>query len=284
MGATNAKTTVANNLTTEVTIMRDGGLKDKAAEWAIHSLSPEHIVMTARTAMERTAEFPPYLLGGRWVGSANTTGNFIYVFNRNVKFAKITPFGAALISLLKRGLMVLAQGWVWTQLCNVPVSDSNGMVYDSEKLTAEVRCNAVMACVLLCMPVQWQQNPTAIMGDASATALMPIVDEDGSLVRNILNNNIHMFGRQVKFVVAGNWPVLIQCGQCHLLGHNTRSPLCKTPPHAVRCYKCGSPHQAQQHAFYCKGKHADARHCNCKLKCILCGNVGHHARSCQCPK
>ncbi|KAN0127642.1 hypothetical protein V8E53_014534 [Lactarius tabidus] len=119
---------------------------------------------------------------------------------------------------------------------------------------------------------------------ARTTALMPIVDEDGSLVRNIQANNIHMFGRQVKFVVAGDHPALIQCGRCHLLRHNTRSPLCKTPPHAVRCYKCGGPHHAQQHAFYCKGKHADARHCNCKLKCILCGNTGHHARLHQCPK
>jgi hypothetical protein len=275
--------TTTTNTTTEVTIMRDGGLKDQVAERAIRSLSPETIVMKARTVMEQTAERPPFLLGGRWASSANTTGNFVYIFNGNMKFAAIEPFGAALISPLKRGLMVPAQGWVWTQLRNVPVSDESGMVYDSDKLTAEVRHNAVMARATLCTPVSWQRNPTAIMGDASATALMSLVDEDGSLVRNIQTNGIHMFGRRVKFVVAGNRPALIQCGRCHMLGHNTRSPLCKTPPHAVRCYKCGGPHHAQQHAFYCKGKHADARHCNCKLKCILCGNVGHHARSRQCP-
>jgi hypothetical protein len=41
--------------------------------------------------------------------------------------------------------MVPAQGWVWTQLRNVPVKDENGVVHDSDKLTAEVRRNAVMA-------------------------------------------------------------------------------------------------------------------------------------------
>ncbi|KAN0135116.1 hypothetical protein V8E53_007007, partial [Lactarius tabidus] len=272
------------NLTTEVTIMRDGGLRDEAAERAIRTLNPEQIVMKAHTAMEQTAERPPFLLGGRWAGSANTTGNFVYIFNGTVKFETIRPFGAALIGPLKRGLMVPAQGWVWTQLRNVPVKDENGVIHDSDKLTAEVRRNAVMASATLCTLVNWQRAPTAIMGDASATALMAIVDEDGSLVRSIQANNIHMFGRQIKFVVVGDRPALIQCGRCHLLGHNTRSPLCKVPPQAVKCYRCGGPHHAQQHAFYCKGKHADARHCNCKPKCILCGNIGHHARSRQCPK
>ncbi|KAN0134715.1 hypothetical protein V8E53_007500 [Lactarius tabidus] len=104
-----------------VTIMRDGGLKDEAAERAICTLNPEQIIMKARSVMEQTAEHPPFLLGGR-----------------TVKFAAIAPFGAALIGPLKRGVMVPVQGWVWTQLCNVPVSDENGIIYDSNKLTAEL--------------------------------------------------------------------------------------------------------------------------------------------------
>ncbi|KAN0127644.1 hypothetical protein V8E53_014536 [Lactarius tabidus] len=165
----NNTSTAPANLTTEVTIMRDGGLKDKGAERAIHTLSPEQIVMKACITMEQTAECPPFLLGGRWAGSANTSGNFVYVFNGTVKFTSIAPFGTVLIGPLKRGVMVPVQGWVWTQLRNVPVSDENGVVYDSDKLTAEVRRNAVMACTLLCTPVHWQCPPTAIMGDASAT-------------------------------------------------------------------------------------------------------------------
>jgi hypothetical protein len=50
-----------------------------------------------------------------------------------------------------------------------------------------------------------------------------------------------MFGRQIKFVVVGDRPALIQCGRCHLLGHNTRSPLCKTPPHAVKLLQVRRP-------------------------------------------
>ncbi|KAN0136689.1 hypothetical protein V8E53_005459 [Lactarius tabidus] len=65
---TNLPTTTTNttptNLTTEVTIMRDGGLKDEAAEWAIRTSNPEHIVIKACSAMEQTAERPPFLLGG----------------------------------------------------------------------------------------------------------------------------------------------------------------------------------------------------------------------------
>ncbi|KAH9034273.1 hypothetical protein EDB85DRAFT_2144543 [Lactarius pseudohatsudake] len=33
-----------------------------------------------------------------------------------------------------------------------------------------------------------------------------------------------MFGSAVKFVRAGDRPTLIQCGRCHLLGHNKSSP------------------------------------------------------------
>jgi hypothetical protein len=50
------------NLTTEVTIMRDGGLKDEAAERAIRTLNPEQIVMKARHrhgTNRRTPAIPP---------------------------------------------------------------------------------------------------------------------------------------------------------------------------------------------------------------------------------
>ncbi|KAN0140925.1 hypothetical protein V8E53_001369 [Lactarius tabidus] len=277
-------TNAVNNLTTEVMIMRDGGLKDETTERAICSLNRSDHHESLHCYGTNGRETPPIPSRRRWAGSANISGNFVYVFNGNIKFAAVAPFGTTLITPLKRGLMVPAQGWVWMQLQNVPVSDENGVVCDSDRLTAEVQHNAVMARALLCTPVHWQHSPTAIMGDASAMALMPIVDEDRSLIRNIQANNIHMFGRQIKFVIVGNRPALIQCGRVHMLGHNTRSSLCKTPPHAVCCYKCGGPHHTQQHTFYCKGKHADARHCNCKLKCILCSNTGHHTRSQQCPK
>ena len=93
-----------------------------------------------------------------------------------------------------------------------------------------------------------------------------------------------MFGKPVKFVVTGDSPRLIQCRRCHMLGHPTRSPLCKLHPAAARCYRCGGSHHSDHHDYECKGAHRTPGRCNCTPKCLLCGNTGHHARSRKCPK
>ena len=100
-------------------------------------------------------------------------------------------------------------------------------------------------------------------------------------LQHALADGVFMFGSPVKFVVSGDKPALIQCGRCHLLGHNKNSLLCKVPRTAVRCSHCGGAHDS---GFECKGQHKVAGRCDCVVKCNLCGKQGHHARSRACPK
>lgn len=93
-----------------------------------------------------------------------------------------------------------------------------------------------------------------------------------------------MFGRRVKFVVAGDQPSPVQCGRCHELGHWANAPVCKIPKSAVRCYKCGGAHDSCAHSFHCKGTHKTAGICDCTPRCLLCKKPGHDARSRKCPQ
>lgn len=134
------------------------------------------------------------------------------------------------------------------------------------------------------MAPHWQQNPTNILCMPTGTVLIPIVDTTDTIIKSTMQQGVFMYGKQVKFVVMGNSPRLIQCGRCHLLSHPTRSPLCKLHPAATKCYRCGGNHHSDHHDYECKGAHRTPGRCNCTPKCLLCGNTGHHACSCKCPK
>jgi hypothetical protein len=93
-----------------------------------------------------------------------------------------------------------------------------------------------------------------------------------------------MFGRQIKFMRAGDHPSLIQCARCHELGHNASSAKCKIPRDQSWCYICGKGHQLQHHSFECTGTHRVPGHCDCIPKCLLCNQSGHTARDKGCPR
>lgn len=93
-----------------------------------------------------------------------------------------------------------------------------------------------------------------------------------------------MFGKRVVFYPTGDKPTLIQCGRCHMLGHNLNSRHCKVPKNAFRCARCGGQHHTDDHDFECKALHSTGGRCDCPAKCILCGRTGHTARSRECPK
>ena len=176
-----------------------------------------------------------------------------------------------------------ADSWVWTHLCGVRTSPGQGMLYDATMLKAEIMCNPVMQDVTLCMEPHWHQVVDKLHTIPRGTVLMPLVDHDGSVCARIAASGIHMFGKPSHFVVLGDTSRLIQCGQCHMLGHSTKSPQCKLPTGAVKCHRCGGTHQAKHHDFYCKKPHRTGGKCDCKFKCLLCGKLGHHARSRLCP-
>ncbi|KAF8264350.1 hypothetical protein EI94DRAFT_1871007 [Lactarius quietus] len=64
----------------------------------------------------------------------------------------------------------------------------------------------------------------------------------------------------------------------------TNSKVCREPAEALICYKCGGPHRTERHNQECRRIHRDIEVCDCPLKCLLCGNTGHHVRDLKCPK
>ena len=109
-------------------------------------------------------------------------------------------------------------------------------------------------------------------------------DVSGETVKRALAEGVYMFGKCAKFVVVGDHPTVLQCGRCHELGHHTNSTVCRIPKTAARCFMCGGPHDSKAHSFHCEGAHKVAGICDCRLKCIVCGKLSHHARGRGCPK
>ena len=270
--------------TTKVTVIRKGGVTNEAKEQAIRARPIGETIMALRTAIESLSASAPQLLSGHWTASANTTGNFLLAFNGNIPFDKITPYTKIIRSVLGCGDLAPAEGWTWVQLREVPTSDTNGCRYDNDDLNREVRRNPPLATALFGMAPHWQQNPTNILRVPTGTVLIPIVDTTDTVIKAAAQQGVFMFGKPVKFVVTGDSPRLIQCRRCHMLGHPTRSPLCKLHPAAAKCYRCGGGHHSDHHDYECKGAHRTPGRCNCTPKCLLCGNTGHHARSRKCPK
>ena len=282
----NRKASPATNAapTTKITVIRKGGVANEAEEQAIRARPISETIMSLRTAIESLSASAPQLLSGHWTSSANTTGNFLLTFNGNIPFDRISPYTKIIRSVLGCGDLAPAEGWTWVQLRDVPTSDTNGHRYDNDDLNEEIRRNPSLATALFGMAPHWQQNPANILRVPFGTVLIPIVDTTDTVIKAATQQGVFMFGKQAKFVVTGDSPRLIQCGRCHMLGHPTRSPLCKLHPAAAKCYRCGGNHHSDHHDYECKGAHRTPGRCNCTPKCLLCGNTGHHARSRKCPK
>jgi len=76
---------------------------------------------------------------------------------------------------------------------------------------------------------------------------------------------------------------LVQCSQCHKLGHTAASQTCPVPKGDIRCAKCTGAHATEAHAQHCRGRHAVAGTCDCKLPCLNCANRDHDCRDHRCP-
>lgn len=91
-----------------------------------------------------------------------------------------------------------------------------------------------------------------------------------------------MFGSQVQFILVGNKPIQVQCSKCWALGHKFGE--CKLGEGEVKCFICGGKHHGSTHNYECTGKHQTPGVCDCKNKCLLCGDTKHNAASINCPK
>jgi hypothetical protein len=273
---------------TEVVVTRNGGMDDAEAEEVFRRKLPVDIVQAAQRALNKTSRNPPLILRGRWMENVARTGNFVYRLAGEIPISTILACREQLTEPFPAGdvWIVPTKGWTWVQLRGVDVSyteDDVDYVFEGAQLLASFAANPCFQGVDIMVPPHFQGNP-ANFKQRTATVIAAISDPDNSRCQRAAAEGVCMFGRQVKFVRAGDSPSLVQCSRCHQVGHYFSSPKCRLPPGDNKCFRCGGPHHSDNHDFECAGPHAVQGVCNCPKKCILCKGTGHTARDKACPR
>jgi hypothetical protein len=273
---------------TEVVVTRNGGLDDKEAEDAFRRKIPVDIVQAAQRALNKASRNPPLILRGRWTENVARTGNFVFRLAGELSTATILACRDQLCEPFPEGEMwiVPTKGWTWVQLRGVDAAyseDGVDYVYEGDQLLASFMANPCFQGADVMVPPHFQGNP-ANFKQPTATVIAAISDPDHSRCQRAAAEGVCMFGRQVKFVRAGDSPSLVQCSRCHQVGHYFSSPKCRLPPGENKCFRCGGPHHSDNHDFECTGTHAVQGVCNCPKKCILCKGSGHTSRDKACPR
>jgi hypothetical protein len=265
--------------TTEVTIIRFGGIDNDVMEQAVKKCGPPDLVRDLQRRFAAAVAKPPKILSGRW---AVTDGNFVLTFAGELSAALIFSYRHIVRSLFGEFVELCpVRGFTWAQLRGVSTMDERGVV--REDLAAELGSNPLFARTLMPVPPYFQVNPERIRSD-TGTVIFAFIDEDNALTTQAARDGVCMYGTRVKYVHCGDKPNLIQCGRCHELGHHKNAKSCKVPRTAVRCVRCGRHHATADHDSICAAKtHTKAGVCNCTYKCLLCKQNGHDARSRQCP-
>jgi hypothetical protein len=273
---------------TEVVVTRNGGLDDVEEENAFRRKIPVDIVQAAQRALNKASRDPPLILRGRWTENVAKTGNFVYRLAGDIPIATILACRDQLCEPFPPGdvWIVPTKGWTWVQLRGVDVTyaeDDVDYVFEGDQLLQAFSANPCFQGVDIMVPPHFQGNP-ANFKQKVATVIAAISDPDNSRCQRAAAEGVCMFGRQVKFVRAGDSPSLVQCSRCHQVGHYFSSPKCRLPPGENKCFRCGGPHHSDNHDFECRGTHATQGVCNCPKKCILCKGSGHTARDKACPR
>src|SRR5712691_6914417 len=166
----------------------------------------------------------------------------------------------------------------------VPVMDNNDIIFSPEELQKEVRTMQGLRSVYFSSTPRWIK-PVSSLSSAYTSLSFAFSDPDGSVTKQLLKGKQALFGKQVQIERWIDKPLLVQCGRCHTLGHMASSKSCWLPPDSIKCYICGKGHLADAHDRECprSKQHKTAGICDCRLQCLTCNKVGHHARDRVCP-
>ena len=223
------------------------------------------------------------LLAGRWSSSVQRTGNFIFTIRGKVEFPLIFSYSRFLLAPFPGAELTPTGDWTWAQLRGVPIWNEEYSPRSQEELLTALRANPAFEHTILTILPRWQ-IPVERLEGKEGTVAIAFCDPDGTIARQAQEDHIFMFNSYVKFSVTRSRPPLIQCTCCHQLGHTHNSRACRAPTDALICYKCGGPHRSERHVQECHRVHRDIAICDCPPKCILCRNLGHHARDPKCPQ
>ncbi|KAH9027547.1 hypothetical protein EDB85DRAFT_1892939 [Lactarius pseudohatsudake] len=201
--------TPARPLTTEVVVIRNGGFEDARREETLRARNPRDIVMEVRTEVERQCRNPIKILSGRWSTTYQKTGNFVYTLAGDVPIPVMVSYKKWLCGPFPDSQIAPTAGWTWAHLRGVPTMDEDNAIFDGEELLKEVQSNTMFAGAILTATPKWQIAPEKLMS-TTATVLVAFVDPTGEIAKHALADGVYMFGAQVKFVVSGDKPALIQ--------------------------------------------------------------------------
>ena len=270
--------------TTDVTVIRFGGLDNRDEEATLLHQHPSSFVEAAQRALNRLSKHsPPTILKGRWSSTSERTGNFVYTLSGTYAPDIIEGIKGPLCSPFKgKTTLVPANGWTWAQLCQVPNMDEEMKVtYDANDLLRALTANPCFQSVFIPVPPSWIGNPENF-SSPTASVSFAYVEQDKAITQRATLEGVCMFGRQVQFVHCGDKAIIVQCSRCHSMEHFARK--CPVPEGEVRCPKCAGNHTMKEHDYECPGRHRVPGKCDCVFKCILCNQPGHHARSKTCPR
>ena len=270
--------------TTDVTVIRFGGLEDRDEESSLLRQHPSSFVEAAQRALNRLSKHaPPTILKGRWSSTSEKTGNFVYTLSGTYPPDIINSIKGPLCSPFKGpSTLVPANGWTWAQLRQVPNKDEEmAVTYNADDLMRALTANPCFQSVFIPVPPSWIGNPENF-SSPTASVSFAYVEQDKAITQRATLEGVCMFGRQVQFVHCGDKAIIVQCSRCHSMDHFARK--CPVPDGEVRCPKCNGNHTLKDHDYECPGNHRVPGKCDCVFKCILCKQAGHHARSKTCPR
>jgi hypothetical protein len=269
---------------TYATVIQHSGLPDKEAEHALHTKPTHFLVQAAQRALDHLSHYPLKILNGCWSQNYDQTRNFSYTLAGSIPACDLLAIKTQLCKPFQGSPtdLVLASGWSWAQLRNVPMVNKHSNVWTAEDLYHSI-ANPCFSDALICVPPHWQGTPLT-SGKDFTTVFVAYIDNSMEITQCAMLEGISMFGAQVKFIHCGDIPTLVQCGCCHMLDHHVTLAKCKISRDKVKCYRCRGAHDGQDHNYECPHKHQVPGKCDCSLKCLLCGTTGHHCHSPKCPK
>jgi hypothetical protein len=199
---------------TDVVVIRNGGVEDQEVELAFRKRHPTDIAQVVQQELNCLMANPPIILRGKWSDTVQKTGNYIFRLAGNLSPEVIHSYGPTLCGIFPGEVTVIpTRGWTWIQLRGVDVEymeEDVSYAYDEEDLLEAFQANLCFANAAIPVPLYWQGNPLNFKKPMS-TVIVAILDENNEICQCASREGVCMFGRQVKFIRAGDHPSLIQC-------------------------------------------------------------------------
>ena len=182
--------------TTEVTVIRFGGLENQDEEASLLRQHPSSFVEAAQRALNRLSKHsPPTILKGRWSSTSDRTGNFVYTLSGTYTPDIIKSIKAPLCSPFKgQTTLVPANGWTWAQLRQVPNKDEEtNITYDTADLLRALTANPCFQSIFIPVLPSWIGNPENF-STPTASISFAYVEQDKAITQRATLEGVCMFG------------------------------------------------------------------------------------------